>query len=491
MALGILLIGAILVAGLILLILKPPTAIVLALAGISIALIGTVPLFMSGSAPKALDAIFSQVIAGGMTRLSVPIIAVFLGAVIAQQVADAGVTSRILTYGAEFSGDTVFLLTVTLLAITALLFTNIGGLGAVIMVATTVVPLMLAMGLDKLTAGGVFLLGLSLGGILNPVNWQFYITILNLKSENIIPFALALFGVFFFVSLGFIAVRVHKDVGLKKGELMWLALFLLTAFFLGWLILNFSGFLHIVKVFLFVVLSVFTALLILGMLLRQVLPLRLIQGRVNAVSIFALIFPVGLILGVNLGNGLNFLPDFNLDIISALFLGVVFAHFSTNLQEGGEVNRLMRALYEGFKMALPAVLLLLAIGILLQATTLTQVAEAVQPLIVRAVPRDAVSYVIVLALLSPLSLYRGPLNLYGMGSGIMGLIMGTGALSPQLLMGAFFSVGMMQGVCDPTNTHNAWLAGFLGVRVVELTRVTICFVGIIVLLGLIVSQVMF
>ena len=28
------------------------------------------------------------------------------------------------------------------------------------------------------------------------------------------------------------------------------------------------------------------------------------------------------------------------------------------------------------------------------------------------------------------------------------------------LMAAFFAVGQIQGVCDPTNTHNVWLATF-------------------------------
>jgi hypothetical protein len=33
-------------------------------------------------------------------------------------------------------------------------------------------------------------------------------------------------------------------------------------------------------------------------------------------------------------------------------------------------------------------------------------------------------------------------------------------MPPVAIMAAFFAVGQIQGVCDPTNTHNVWLATF-------------------------------
>ncbi len=494
MLLGITLILVIALIVLVLFLFKPPTALVLPIGAILIAVIALLGSIIDGNVHYALSTILSKVIGGGMGRLFVPIIAVFLGAVIAQQVTDAGITSKILAYGAEFAGESVFFLTVTLFVITALLFTNIGGLGAVIMVASTIVPLMLAIGLDRLTAGGVFLLGLSLGGILNPVNWQFYISILELEVSEIIPFALALSGAFFAVSILFILLRIIRTVGLKQAELFWLLGISAVALLLGWLSFTSSSFTLALKTLLFYTLVSGLTLLLLGLAIRLISRGKVLPGRVNVISVFALLFPVLLILTVNLGNYLVAgagREAFSLDIISALFLGVIFAHLSTLKFAGGETNRLMKALYDGFKMAVPAILLLFGIGMLLEATTLSEVSSAMHPLIQSLVPRNSFAYVAIFSILSPLALYRGPLNLYGMGSGIMGLILKTGALSPQLLMGAFFSVGMMQGVCDPTNTHNAWLAGFLGVRVTDLTRVTILFVFVIVLLGLVIAQAVF
>jgi hypothetical protein len=60
-----------------------------------------------------------------------------------------------------------------------------------------------------------------------------------------------------------------------------------------------------------------------------------------------------------------------------------------------------------------------------------------------------------------------------------------------LLMAAFFSVGMLQGVCDPTNTHNVWIANYCRVPVNELTRLLVPWVLVIVLAGLAAGAAMF
>jgi len=99
------------------------------------------------------------------------------------------------------------------------------------------------------------------------------------------------------------------------------------------------------------------------------------------------------------------------------------------------------------------------------------VTAAVGPLLARAVPHGAVGYVLVFGLLSPLALYRGPLNLYGMGAGLGAML--KAALGGPLVGGALMGSGLVQGVCDPTNTHNTWAAGFAGCDVNEVLRSTL------------------
>jgi hypothetical protein len=88
-------------------------------------------------------------------------------------------------------------------------------------------------------------------------------------------------------------------------------------------------------------------------------------------------------------------------------------------------------------------------------------------------------------LLSPLALYRGPLNPYGIGIGVYVIISQLGLLPPAALVAALMSVVQVQTVCDPTNTHNVWVANYVGMRVEELTRetlalkISICVAGLV------------
>ncbi|MEO0309684.1 MAG: hypothetical protein Q6J18_05530, partial [Gloeomargarita sp. DG02_3_bins_56] len=52
---------------------------------------------------------------------------------------------------------------------------------------------------------------------------------------------------------------------------------------------------------------------------------------------------------------------------------------------------------------------------------------------------------------------RGPLNVWGLGYGMGGVMLSAG-LPGGAVMGVLMSLGVIQGVCDPTNTHNVWLA---------------------------------
>jgi len=95
-------------------------------------------------------------------------------------------------------------------------------------------------------------------------------------------------------------------------------------------------------------------------------------------------------------------------------------------------------------------------------------------------------------LLSPLALYRGPLNVWGLGYGIATLISSpVGTLPPASVMGLLLSVGQIQGVCDPTNTHNVWIANELKIDVNQILRKTFPYMWSLATVGLIISAMMF
>jgi hypothetical protein len=182
---------------------------------------------------------------------------------------------------------------------------------------------------------------------------------------------------------------------------------------------------------------------------------------------------------------------YSIGILTALTAGILFCALASLSRDGAAANRLMRALFEGVTSGAPAIVLLIGIGMLLKATTLPVVAASFKPVFESLPVGNITGFVAVFFVLSPLALYRGPLNLYGMGSGVIGIIKESGVLANSLTMSAFFAVGMLQGVCDPTNTHNVWIANFCKVPVTDLTRLTLPWVLMIVLLGLLAGALMF
>jgi S1-C subfamily serine protease len=133
----------------------------------------------------------------------------------------------------------------------------------------------------------------------------------------------------------------------------------------------------------------------------------------------------------------------------------------------------MAAWIRGLEDVAPAIILMLGIGMLLYAARLPQVAAAVTPLIAAVAPRTPLAYVIVFGLLSPLALYRGPLNVFGVGIAVFTVLATMHALPPVALVAAVMAVVQVQNVCDPTNTQNVWIANFTGVGVDRITRLTL------------------
>jgi hypothetical protein len=87
--------------------------------------------------------------------------------------------------------------------------------------------------------------------------------------------------------------------------------------------------------------------------------------------------------------------------------------------------------------------------------------------------RNPAVFVIIFGLLSPLVLYRGPLNPFGVGIAIFTVLLSAHVLAPIVLVAAVMAVVQVQNVCDPTNTANVWIANYTGVPIVEITKRTL------------------
>jgi hypothetical protein len=438
-------------------------------------------------------AFLGEVLDGGLSRLSSAIIAVILGAVLAAQLKLSGAAERVVRYAAEYSGEDRFRLGLILLTVIALLFTTLGGLGAVILVASIALPLMFSLGFEPKVAASVLLFGLSMGGCLNPVNWAAYTAMLDLTTGQIVPFAAVMATTFYFVAALYLLTSLRSGAALLAGASYVLEI-LLAALAIGALAWRSPGIWLGIKQFAALAFGSLVGMMLLLLLLRMALGLTgsrpsFARGD-NWVAAAAPLLPLFLLLWAGLDAALH--PDtaITIPLNAALLLGIVYFALASAVR-GSTASTFMRCLHEALPAAGPAVMLLLGIGMLLKATALPEVAKAMAPLIAALPVGTPAGFVAVFFILSPLALFRGPLNLYGMGSGIAGIIAGTGALAGPLVMVALFSVGMLQGVCDPTNTHNVWVANFCRVSTGEILRHTLPWILATVLLGLAAGAMLF
>ncbi|MBV9277862.1 MAG: hypothetical protein JOZ97_06470, partial [Candidatus Eremiobacteraeota bacterium] len=96
-----------------------------------------------------------------------------------------------------------------------------------------------------------------------------------------------------------------------------------------------------------------------------------------------------------------------------------------------------------------------------------------QPLVSGGWLRNPVSFVVLFGLLSPLVLYRGPLNPFGVGIAVFTVLLTAHIFPPVILVAAMMAVVQVQNVCDPTNTANVWVGNYTGVHIEEITKRTL------------------
>lgn len=407
------------------------------------------------------------------------------------------VAESFIKKGAELSGDNPWTIAVLMLLLIMLLFTTLGGLGAIIMVATVVLPILSSVGVGPLTVVGIFLIALSIGGTLNAGNWAVYVDVMQLSVAEIRTFALIMFGLTFIAGLIYITIQLYRDgheLRFRKiivysltffGGIFLLILFYIrldvaTRQFLGQIVTALGQGL---KWSLAGLLSLLYALAIIRIFRRPKA-----SNEITGLAYFTPLLPLILIL------------IFDLNFIAAFIAGLVYGFLAT--WRPGSLNLLIQSVLEGGALVMPALVLMLGIGMLLNAimgpgsSWLSQhpegwpVLNLLRPLLLKIIPQHPVTYVFLFGLAAPLALYRGPLNVWGMGYGLAAVLLASG-MPAGAVMGLLLAVGPVQGISDPTNTHNVWLANEMQQDVQKVLWNTLPYAWGLAWVGLILAAVMF
>ncbi|NUN08010.1 MAG: citrate transporter [Ignavibacteriaceae bacterium] len=432
----------------------------------------------------------------GSTRLAEAYTIAIFGSMISIMLQKTGVAEKFIKTGAELSGDKAWNISVFMLVLVMLLFTTLGGLGAIIMVSTVVLPILAASGVAPVTVVGIFLLGLSIGGILNVGNWAVYTNVLHLEVTEVRSFALVMFLITFLAALVYVTIELYRgghDINVKKITVYSIIGFALLAVLFYIYPLIPKIYVDTVLFYLSVLYAFFKLLVAALIILVMVYFLIriLLKKATDHISGFAYLIPIIPLLLILM---------FEMNFIAAFIVGLLYGFLTTYRKNS--LNILIRSILEGGSVVMPAVALMLGIGMLLNAVMGPNlnysefypegwpVLLLLKPVIANIVPESALTYIFIFSLAAPLALYRGPLNVWGMGYGIAAVLLASG-LAPGAIMGLLLSVGQIQGISDPTNTQNVWLANEMRIDVQKILWNTLPYTWAIAIIGLIIASLFY
>jgi hypothetical protein len=351
------------------------------------------------------------VVRAGSLHLYAAIIATVFGGMFAMYVKNLRVAERLVYWTAEFAGERPFIIALAVFLVTAGIFTSVGGLGTVIMLGTIILPILRSVGLSPIVAAGTFLIAIAMGGTLQPVARRLWLEFYGIPAARLDSILWTMVGLYAACGLAWIWWGTRRR--------------LLSSF-------------H----------AVVTG--------EQRAP----ESDVPARLMIAPLIPVALVYFAGVEE------------ITAFTVSIVYMYLCI-CRRRGAVRLLARSLIEGAQTVMPPVLLMVGIGLLITALTTPPVQSYLRPLLSAAVPESRWGYIALFSIAAPLALYRGPLNVWGMGLAVSATLLATSGLPPAAILCAILAAGMLQGVCDPTNTANVWIAGFQGVTVNQILRYTV------------------
>ena len=407
---------------------KIPTLLALPLMAVVICIIAGVPAVGVDAEGNSIGWL-QTVVENGTVRMGSAIMAVIFGAWLGQLMNKTGVTENIIKKSAELGGDRPLIVTLIMVVACAVLFTTLSGLGSIIMVGSIVLPILISVGVPAMSAACIFLMAFTCGLTFNIANWKTFSSLFSLDIEQIKGFEIYMLAATAVATLMLVFVEFKRN-GVKFA---------------------------------------FSAPV------SEPTPTKQLTGVRGALAMVTPLIPIILEAA------------FKVPVCPAFMAGIIWILVFTSKSFSKAMNTLVKTCYDGITDGGPAIILMIGIGILYLAVTHSMVKEVLNPFLLAVVPSSRIGYIIFFSLLAPLSLYRGPMNLFGLGSGIAALVIGLGTLSPLAVMGAFLAAERIQGCGDPTNTQNVWTANFVEVDVNGITKKLLPYLWAVAVIGVVVS----
>ncbi|MDG9681816.1 TRAP transporter large permease subunit [Streptomyces sp. DH18] len=396
-----------------------PTAFALVILAVVIA-------FVAGAPLSGENSVLDTVLQEGAPALGATMIAILLGSWLGRLLDETGIAGTLVRKIVEFGGDRPVVVALGVLGVSTLVGTVTGSAPAAMLAGIIGIPAMIAVGIPKVTAAGTILMGIAAGMPFELPIWQFFSTALELPVETVRGFMIKLFPFALAAAVLFVLVETRRR-GVEHA----------------WSLKSASA---------------------------KPVSRRKQLGDAPWYALLTPVVPLVLALG------------FEVAILPSMLAGILFALVTTTRPR--EMNkRLLRTLYGSFEVAAAPIVLFIAIGILLAAVKLPGAVESLEPLVKAVSPQNPVLFVLVFTLLVPLCLYRGPLNVFGLGAGIAGVLIAAGIYPAVAVLGLATSYNQVFGVSDPTSTQTVWSAQYAGVTPQQVMLRTLPYVWAVALGG--------
>lgn len=380
---------------------KIPTVLALPLMAVGIGVVAGLPL-------KGDEGILTHVVSNGALKLSGTYVAILFSCWLSQILYRTGVTSTIIKKAAEFGGDKPFVVSVALCIVSVFLFTVLYGTGAVAMVGAIVLPIMLSVGVPAVVACNSYLAAMSAGYMMNPANIAAVTNITGIEQSTMYlcgGILCAVCCVFFVVYLAW----NFKKNGAKYA---------------------FAA-------------EVETA----G---KEGIP----EGVSGIRGFLACMTPLAVVA---------IMLIFKLEAITIFVIGIVWAMvFTVKGKWSKYSSMIVQSCYEGFKEGAPTCALMFGIGMLINAMTTPTTQTVIGPFMEAITPTSPIALILFVCILCPLSLYRGPFNMLGLGAGLAASMMAVNALPIAALSAVFYAAMRWPTMSCPTSTQVVWSSNFVG-----------------------------
>lgn len=395
---------------------KLPALLAMPVLAVAIAAVAGMPL-MSGE-----ENIFTTVLTGGSVKLASSFVAVIFASWLAQIMYNTGVTDTMIKKAAELGGDKPVVVTLLLCAVSILLFSAMGGVGAVAMVGGTVLPILISIGIKPMAAAHLFLAAMSAGYCIRPSNMTALVTIFGVEIQDLMTAAWILLAaevVFILVYLAFYMKKTGKKFAFSAPAESEQADEDLKGITKEKKVTGIRGFLACLTPFVIVLLT--------------------------------FVFKMAPV------------PCF---IIGILWIMI----FTFNGSWSRYISMVTQSCYDGIRDAAPPIILFMGIGMTLNAVSASITQEALLPFMQLITPATLIGLLIFCCVLSPLSLYRGPFNVLGLGACLATCILNVGNFTPVLLAAVFYCTFRWPAQSCPTATQVVWTSNYVGCEPVGLSN---------------------